>query len=71
MTHGVDTIRAHVHAFSEFPNAGMSAPAADNGVIPFAVKTMGSGFFFQTVQGHETFDKDFHQLDKKPNFSRR
>ena len=65
MTHGVDAIGTHAHAFSKFPNARMSSPAADNGVIPFAVKTMGSGLFFQTVQGNETLDKNFHQLDKE------
>jgi hypothetical protein len=49
MTHGVDAVSTHVHAFSKFPNARMSSPAADNGVIPFAVKTTRSCLFFQTV----------------------
>ena len=65
MTHGVDAIGTHVHAFSKFPDARMSSPAADNGVVPFAIKTMSSCLFFQTVQGNETFDKDVHQLDKE------
>jgi hypothetical protein len=49
MTHGVDAISTHVHAFSKFPNARMSSPAADNGMIPFAVKTTRPCLFFQTV----------------------
>ena len=65
MTHGVDAIGTHAHAFPKFPNARMSSPAADNGVIPFAVKTMRSCLFFQTVQGNEALDKNLHQLDKE------
>jgi hypothetical protein len=49
MTHGVDAVSTHMHAFPKFPNARMSSPAADDGVIPFAVKTTCPCLFFQTV----------------------
>jgi hypothetical protein len=37
VAHGVDTLSADAHAIAEAPDARMPAPAADNGMVAFAV----------------------------------